>query len=54
MHRKKKLSKILRQFNIKLIEEETLAIEGDEFSFPKMNFYLLSAIMWINCMSLIE
>ncbi|WP_157951868.1 DUF1828 domain-containing protein [Limosilactobacillus fermentum] len=30
MHRKKNLSKILRQFNIKLIEEETLAIEGDE------------------------
>lgn len=38
MHRKKKLSKVLRQFNIKLIEEETLAIEGDESSFSKINF----------------
>ena len=46
--RKGLVDKVLNQFNIKIIEEETLSIEGPEDNFPTMKFNLLSAILRIN------
>ena len=46
--RKGLVDKVLNQFNIKIIEEETLSIEGPEDDFPTMKFNLLSAILRIN------
>lgn len=46
--RKKLLQDICRQFNIKIIEEETLAIQGSEIDFPLMKYRLTSAILRIN------
>ena len=46
--RKELLDDICERFKVKLIEEETLAIQGDETEFPVMKYRLTSAILQIN------
>lgn len=46
--RKELLNKICKQFNVKIIEEETLSITGTEADFPIMKYKLTSAILRIN------
>lgn len=46
--RKRLLENICKQFNIKIIENSVLAINGTEQDFPVMKYNLTSAILRIN------